>query len=87
MSLGFSKEEHTAHGFRASARTMLAERLNIDPLIIEAQLAHAVQDALGKAYNRTLYLDQRTSMMQSWADYCDKLSAGNVIDFSQKRQA
>jgi integrase len=79
MALGFPKEEHTAHGFRASARTMLAERLNVDPLVIEAQLAHAVPDALGAAYNRTKYLDQRTVMMQAWADYCDKLAAGNVV--------
>jgi len=82
MAMGFPKEEHTAHGFRASARTMLAERLGFDPLVIEAQLAHAVPDALGTAYNRTKYLDQRTAMMQAWADYLDKLAAGNVVDMS-----
>ncbi|WP_310625166.1 integrase arm-type DNA-binding domain-containing protein [Limnohabitans sp.] len=84
MALGFAKEEHTAHGFRASARTMLAERLNFDPLVIEAQLAHAVPDTLGTAYNRTKYLDQRTAMMQQWADYCDKLAAGNVVGLDGK---
>ncbi len=84
MAIGFPKEEHTAHGFRASARTMLAERLNFDPLVIEAQLAHAVPDALGAAYNRTKYLEQRTAMMQAWADYCDKLAAGNVVGMDGK---
>ena len=47
----------TAHGFRAMARTMAAERLNVQPEVIEAQLAHTVPDALGRAYNRTQYLD------------------------------
>jgi integrase len=82
MAMGFPKDEHTAHGFRASARTMLAERLGFDPLVIEAQLAHAVPDALGTAYNRTKYLDQRITMMQAWADYLDKLAAGNVYDLN-----
>ena len=63
-------------GFRATARTMLAERLECDPLVIEAQLAHAVRDANGRAYNRTTYLKQRQTMMQRWADYLDKLAAG-----------
>jgi len=77
--LGYGNEDMTAHGFRATARTMIAERLNISPEVIEAQLAHAVPDALGKAYNRTQYLQQRRSMMQSWADYVDKLRKGAVI--------
>lgn len=64
------------------ARTMLAERLNVAPEVVEAQLAHAVPDALGRAYNRTQYLDQRRTMMQAWADYLDKLRAGaTVLDF------
>lgn len=69
ISMGYTSDIHTWHGFRATARTMLAERLDCDPLVIEAQLAHAVQDANGRAYNRTEYLKQRTSMMQQWADY------------------
>lgn len=78
--LGYGNDDMTAHGFRATARTMIAERLNITPEVIEAQLAHAVPDALGKAYNRTQYLDQRRAMMQGWADYVDKLRQGaNVI--------
>jgi integrase len=65
----------TGHGFRAMARTILHERLGIDPHIIEHQLAHKVPDALGAAYNRTKFVEQRKLMMQSWADYLDKLKA------------
>ncbi len=76
ISMGYTPDKHTWHGFRATARTMLAERLEVDPIIIEAQLAHAVKDANGRAYNRTSYLKQRTTMMQQWADYLDKLRKG-----------
>ena len=76
ITLGYTPEIQTWHGFRATARTMLAEQLECDPLVIEAQLAHAVKDANGRAYNRTTYLKQRTEMMQRWADYLDKLAAG-----------
>ena len=75
ITMGYTPEIQTWHGFRATARTMLAERLECDPLVIEAQLAHAVKDANGRAYNRTTYLKQRTDMMQRWADYLDKLAA------------
>ncbi|MDR3055842.1 MAG: integrase arm-type DNA-binding domain-containing protein [Zoogloeaceae bacterium] len=71
-----TKEEITGHGFRAMARTLLAEKLNYPPEVIEHQLAHKVPDALGTAYNRTKYLDQRRAMMQEWADYLDRLKAG-----------
>lgn len=73
--LGYGNDDMTAHGFRAMARTMLAEQLNVQPEVIEAQLAHAVSDALGRAYNRTQYLAQRRDMMQAWADYLDQLRA------------
>lgn len=77
-----TKTEITAHGFRAMARTILHERLNIDPYIIEHQLAHKVPDALGAAYSRIKFIEQRTAMMQSWADYLDELKAGaKVIPF------
>ena len=79
-----TQQDITAHGFRAMARTILHERLNIDPYIIEHQLAHKVPDALGAAYNRTKFIEQRTTMMQSWADYLDELKAGaKVIPFKQ----
>ena len=72
-ALGFGKEQ-TWHGFRASARTMLVDQLNLDPLPIEANLAHAVKDASGRSYNRTQYLKQRFEQIQQWADYLDKLA-------------
>lgn len=68
--------EMRAHGFRAMARTLLAERLNFPPEVIEMQLAHAVKDANGRAYNRTTYLEQRRAMLQTWADYLEALKAG-----------
>lgn len=72
-ALGYDSEQMRAHGFRAAARTLLHERLGIAPEVIEAQLAHRVPDALGRAYNRTEFADQRRQMMQVWADYCDRL--------------
>jgi integrase len=69
----------SVHGFRATARTLLADELNFDPLVIEAQLAHAVKDPNGRAYNRTQYMKHRTSMMQQWADFLDKLAAGGEV--------
>jgi len=80
-SLGFGKEQ-SWHGFRASARTMLVDELNIDYNVIEANLAHAVKDANGTSYNRTKYITQRFEMIQQWADYLDKLAKGaDVIQF------
>jgi len=81
-TLGYGPTVQSVHGFRATARTILAEVLDVDPLVIEAQLAHAVKDANGTSYNRTQYLKQRAGMMQQWADYLDKLVAGaDVIQF------
>ena len=80
-SLGFG-EEQKPHAFRATARTMLVDELGLDPLMIEANLAHGARDRLGKSYNRTQYLKQRFEMVQQWADYLDKLTAGaDVIEF------
>ncbi len=73
--LGYSKEVVTPHGFRATARTLLDETLGYRPEYIEHQLAHAVKDPNGRAYNRTSFLEQRHEMMQAWADYLDKLKA------------
>ena len=79
-----TQKDITGHGFRAMARTILHERLNIDPAIIEHQLAHKVPDNLGSAYNRTKFIEQRKVMMQTWADYLDELKAGaKVIPFKQ----
>jgi integrase len=74
-----TKTEMTGHGFRAMARTLLAEELHQKPEVIEHQLAHSVPDALGTAYSRTKYLKERREMMQAWADYLDKLKAGAEV--------
>lgn len=71
--MGISKEEMSGHGFRATARTLLDEILGFRVDYIEQQLAHAVRDPNGRAYNRTLHLEERKKMMQAWADYIDKL--------------
>jgi len=78
-AMGFSQDEVTVHGFRATARTMLHERLGFSPDIIEAQLAHSVRDSLGRAYNRTEFTEQRRAMLQSWADYLDQLRLGDLV--------
>lgn len=72
-SLGYSNDEMTPHGFRAMARTIMDEVLGIRVDLIEHQLAHAVRDPNGRAYNRTTHLDGRREMMQKWADYLDDL--------------
>ncbi|KVE72445.1 tyrosine-type recombinase/integrase [Burkholderia vietnamiensis] len=76
--LGFdTKTEITGHGFRAMARTILHEQLRFASEVIEHQLAHKVPDALGTAYNRTRFIDDRVVMMQRWADYLDELKSEN----------
>ncbi|NBD19525.1 integrase arm-type DNA-binding domain-containing protein [Aquabacterium fontiphilum] len=77
--MGFAKDEMSGHGFRAMARTLMAERLGVPESVVEAQLAHAVRDSLGRAYNRTEFVDQRRSMMQQWADYLDTLRQGAQV--------
>ena len=74
-----TKTEMTGHGFRAMARTILHEELGIDREVIEHQLAHAVPDALGTAYNRTKFIKDRRRMMDLWADYLGRLKAGAEV--------
>jgi integrase len=74
--MGFDGETIVGHGFRATARTILDEVLGVRPDLIEHQLAHAVRDPNGRAYNRTAFLPQRKEMMQTWADYLDGLKTG-----------
>ncbi|WP_419605085.1 tyrosine-type recombinase/integrase [Thiolapillus sp.] len=81
-----TKTELTGHGWRSVARTLLHELLNYPPEVIEHQLAHKVPDALGRAYNRTRFIDQRKEMMQAWADYLDKLKAGAEVVAFPARQ-
>lgn len=77
--MGIAKEEMSGHGFRAMARTILDEVLGVRVDLIEHQLAHAVKDPNGRAYNRTSHLVERRKMMQQWADYLDKLKAGAEV--------
>jgi len=88
--LDIPKDEMTGHGFRAIARTLLDEVLGFRVDLIEHQLAHAVKDPNGRAYNRTAYMPERRKMMQAWADYLDKLKEGkgaNVTTLKSKRTA
>lgn len=87
--MGFDKDTMTAHGFRAMARTLLDEELQWRPDLIEHQLAHAVKDPNGRAYNRTTHLPERRKMMQAWADYLDtrRADAGNVVTHMKQRAA
>ena len=83
--LGYdTKTEITGHGFRAMARTILHEELGQKPEVIEHQLAHAVPDMLGAAYNRTKFIKERQHMMQAWASYLDVLkTSGNVVPLTR----
>jgi integrase len=83
--MGYGNEEMSGHGFRAMARTVLDEVLHFRPDYIEHQLAHAVKDPNGRAYNRTAHLAERRKMMSGWADYLDTLKVGgNVLPMSRK---
>jgi integrase len=87
--IGYSGSEMTTHGFRATARTILDEHLNFRPDFIEHQLAHAVRDPNGRAYNRTAHLVERRKMMQAWASYLDDLRAdtGKVVPMKRRASA
>ena len=77
--MGYDTDTMTAHGFRATARTLLDEVLGFRPDYIEHQLAHAVRDPNGRAYNRTAHLAERRKMMQGWADYLHNLREGGQV--------
>lgn len=82
--MGIDGDTMTGHGFRAMARTILDEVLGYRPDYIEHQLAHALRDPNGRAYNRTAHLPERRKMMQGWADYLDNLrEGGNVVPFKR----
>jgi integrase len=85
--MDFSKDEMSGHGFRAMARTLLDERLKFPPHLIEHQLAHAVRDPLGRAYNRTAHLEDRRAMMQTYSDHLETLKTGsNVVAIGQAKK-
>jgi integrase len=76
--MGYMNEDMTPHGFRAMARTVLVEQLNVHPNVIEAQLAHGKSEPLGAAYDRAEFVVQRRRMMDDWADYLNHLRQGRT---------
>jgi len=74
--MGYGKDDMHVHGFRAMARTLIRQELGYDEEPIERQLGHAVRGALGAAYNRADFLEDRRKMMQDWADYLERLTRG-----------
>jgi len=77
--MGYSKEEATAHGFRATASTILNTR-GYDADVIEAALSHQDKNAIRRTYNRSTYWDQRVALMQDWANLVDQLRKGEDVD-------
>jgi integrase len=77
--MGYTNDDMTPHGFRAMARTIMVEKLNVSPDVIEAQLAHGKSGPLGSAYDRAEFMDQRRAMMTKWADFLDELRAGAKV--------
>ena len=71
--LGYDGTKQTIHGFRATARTLIVEKLKYPENLVEMQLGHNVRDMHGRAYNRTIFLDERREMMQTWANYLDEI--------------
>ena len=87
-SMEIGTDEMSGHGFRAVARTLLDEVLGFRADFIEHQLAHAVKDPHGRAYNRTTHLEERRKMMQAWADYLDRLKEpSGIIAFPREARA
>ena len=82
-SLGYG-EQQKPHAFRAVARTLLVDELGLDPLMIEANLAHGARDRFGRSYNRTQYIKQRFEMIQTWADYLDQLASASCVSTSKE---
>jgi integrase len=78
-TLGFSADQHSAHGFRSTASTLLNESGKWHPDAIERQLAHAPQDKTRAAYNAASHMPERRKMMQAWADYLDELRSGAKV--------
>jgi integrase len=77
--MGYTNDDMTPHGFRAMARTIMVEKLNVHPDVIEAQLAHGKSGPLGAAYDRAEFMEQRRAMLIEWADYLDRLRRGATV--------
>lgn len=82
-SMGYDTETMVGHGFRATASTLLHE-MGWAPEVIELQLAHRQRNQVAAAYNRSARIEERTKMMQQWADYLESLKTGkNVVPFKK----
>ncbi len=77
--LGYSQDEATAHGFRATASTLLNESGLWHADAIERQLAHEDADSIRRAYARAEFWDERVRMMRWWADKLDALREGAKV--------
>ncbi|ASP20090.1 prophage CP4-57 integrase [Antarctobacter heliothermus] len=75
--MGYTKDEVTAHGFRATASTILNNR-SYDPDVIEAALAHQDKNAIRRTYNRATYWEQRVELMREWADLFETFKITDV---------
>ena len=76
--LGYSKEEVSVSGFRATASTLLNEMGRWNPDAIERQLAHVEENDVRRAYMHAAeFWKERVQMMQVWADYLDQLRYGS----------
>lgn len=84
--LGYGKDEVTAHGFRATASTLLNEMGKWHPDAIERQLAHVESNDVRRAYARGAHWNERVKMMQHWSNYLDGLQAGAKILKGKFRQ-
>ena len=67
------QEEHSIHGFRSSARTIIHSSLRENPDVIESALGHRVPDRLGDTYNKNTWLPEKIEMCQKWSDYIDEI--------------
>jgi integrase len=74
--MGYSKDEMTAHGFRATASTLLNESGKWRPDVIERALAHVEPGKIRRAYNHAEYWEERVAMANWWSNYLDELRAG-----------
>jgi len=79
-TLGYSGQEMTGHGFQATARTLIRERLGYEKDVVERHLAHGSDEELGDAYDRTQFFEQRRMMVQDWANYLERLASCRLPD-------
>ena len=76
--MGYEKSVMVSHGFRSSASTILNERGDFDPNVIEAALAHQDGNAIRRAYNRAIYWPERVKLLQAWADLLDEFKKSSL---------